>query len=65
MYVFIYFMLLHVIYIYYLFLDEGEQASLSWDLEVPDNLVPDSARAFVSVIGDIMGPSLEVRVYRT
>jgi hypothetical protein len=41
-------------------LDKGEQATISWDLDIPENVVPDSARAFVSVIGDIMGPSLEV-----
>ncbi|XP_059479116.1 alpha-1-inhibitor 3-like [Neocloeon triangulifer] len=39
--------------------DVGETAYLSWHLPVPENSVPDSAIGEVSVIGDLMGPSLE------
>ncbi|KAF4529926.1 hypothetical protein B566_EDAN016556 [Ephemera danica] len=39
--------------------DVGEQAALSWDFSLPENLVEGSDRAFISVIGDVMGPSLE------
>ncbi|XP_059489957.1 alpha-2-macroglobulin-like protein 1 isoform X2 [Neocloeon triangulifer] len=38
---------------------ENESALISWQLEVPQNTVLDSARSEVSVIGDLMGPSLE------
>jgi len=33
---------------------------MTWHLPVPENAVPDSARGEVAVVGDVMGPSLEV-----
>jgi hypothetical protein len=41
--------------------EEGESASMTWHLPVPENAVPDSARGELAVIGDVMGPSLEVK----
>ncbi|XP_066470160.1 alpha-2-macroglobulin-like protein 1 [Tiliqua scincoides] len=38
---------------------EGGSTSDSLSLEVPENMVPDSARASVSVVGDIMGTALQ------
>lgn len=34
---------------------------MSWHLPIPEDAVPDSARGELSVIGDVMGPSLEVK----
>jgi hypothetical protein len=45
--------------------DEGESASMTWHLPIPENAVPDSARGELAVIGDVMGPSLEVRHHIT
>jgi hypothetical protein len=34
---------------------------MTWHLPVPENAIPDSARGELAVIGDVMGPSLEVK----
>lgn len=36
-----------------------DDSSLTWNLDLPENLVAESARAYVSLIGDILGPALE------
>ncbi len=42
-------------------LDFEEDKTLVWDLSLPDDLVEGSARAWVTAIGDLMGPALQVR----
>ncbi|XP_011636564.2 murinoglobulin-1-like [Pogonomyrmex barbatus] len=39
--------------------DFSDDSTITWNLELPDDLVPESARAYVSLIGDILGPALE------
>jgi len=39
--------------------DFSDDSTITWDLNLPDDLVPESARAYVSLIGDILGPALE------
>lgn len=39
--------------------DFSDDSTISWDLDLPEDLVPESARAYVSLIGDILGPALE------
>ncbi|XP_012276125.1 murinoglobulin-1 isoform X3 [Orussus abietinus] len=39
--------------------DFSDDSMISWVLELPKDLVPDSARGYVSFIGDILGPALE------
>ena len=41
-------------------LDFEEDKTLVWDLSLPDDLVEGSARAWVTAIGDLMGPALQV-----
>uniref|UniRef100_A0A0C9R6R1 TEP1-F n=1 Tax=Fopius arisanus TaxID=64838 RepID=A0A0C9R6R1_9HYME len=39
--------------------DFSDDSSISWNLDLPDNYVPDSVRAYVSLVGDLLGPALE------
>lgn len=39
--------------------DFSDDSIITWNLDLPDDLVPESARAYVSLIGDILGPALE------
>ncbi|XP_077262894.1 alpha-2-macroglobulin-like protein 1 [Temnothorax americanus] len=39
--------------------DFSDDSTITWNLDLPDDLVPESARAYVSLIGDILGPVLE------
>lgn len=39
--------------------DFSDDSTIMWNLDLPDDLVPESARAHVSMIGDILGPALE------
>ncbi|KAL0109694.1 hypothetical protein PUN28_014611 [Cardiocondyla obscurior] len=39
--------------------DFSDDSTINWNLDLPDDLVPESARAYVSLIGDILGPVLE------
>jgi hypothetical protein len=43
------------------FADFSEDESVLWLLELPSDVVEDSARADVSVVGDLLGPTLLVR----
>lgn len=43
------------------FIDFEEDKTLIWDLTLPDDLVEGSARAWVTAVGDLMGPTLQVR----
>jgi len=38
--------------------DFDEDKTLTWDLSLPDDVVNGSARAWVTVVGDLMGPAL-------
>ena len=40
--------------------DFDEDKSLVWDLSLPSDLVEGSARAWVTAVGDLMGPALQV-----
>ena len=39
--------------------DFTDDSTITWNLDLPDDLVPESARGYVSIIGDILGPALE------
>lgn len=39
--------------------DFFDDSSVTWNLTLPEELVPGSARAYVSLIGDLLGPALE------
>lgn len=39
--------------------DFSDDSTITWDLDLPEDLVPESARAHVSLIGDILGPALD------
>ena len=39
--------------------DFVDDTSLSWNLTLPESFVPDSARATISLIGDILGPVID------
>ncbi|KAM0729472.1 Alpha-2-macroglobulin-like protein 1 [Formica fusca] len=39
--------------------DFSDDSTITWNLDLPDDLVPESARGYVSMIGDILGPALE------
>ncbi|XP_011874735.1 PREDICTED: alpha-2-macroglobulin-like protein 1 isoform X2 [Vollenhovia emeryi] len=39
--------------------DFSDDSTITWNLDLPDDLIPESARAYVSLIGDILGPVLE------
>ncbi|KAG5321098.1 A2ML1 protein, partial [Pseudoatta argentina] len=39
--------------------DFSDDSTITWNLNLPNDLVPESARAYVSLIGDILGPALE------
>ncbi|XP_018342836.1 PREDICTED: alpha-2-macroglobulin-like protein 1 isoform X2 [Trachymyrmex septentrionalis] len=39
--------------------DFSDDSIITWNLDLPNDLVPESARAYVSLIGDILGPALE------
>jgi hypothetical protein len=41
--------------------DFSEDENVLWSLELPPDVVEDSARADVSVVGDLLGPTLQVR----
>jgi hypothetical protein len=47
---------LHVV-----FVDFSEDENVLWSLELPPDMVEDSARAEVIVVGDLLGPTLQVR----
>ncbi|CAL7935225.1 unnamed protein product [Xylocopa violacea] len=36
-----------------------DDSSFSWELALPEKVVPDSGRAYLNLIGDILGPALE------
>ncbi|RXG60417.1 Alpha-2-macroglobulin-like protein 1 [Armadillidium vulgare] len=38
----------------------NESVSETWSVAAPDLIVPNSARGFVAIVGDVMGPTLEV-----
>ncbi|KAB7508100.1 Alpha-2-macroglobulin-like protein 1 [Armadillidium nasatum] len=40
-------------------LENSADALEIWNVKAPDSIVPDSARGFVAVVGDLMGPTLE------
>ncbi|KAK2588934.1 hypothetical protein KPH14_001789 [Odynerus spinipes] len=39
--------------------DFSDDSTIVWNLDLPKDLIPDSAKAYVSLIGDILGPALE------
>ncbi|XP_015109865.1 alpha-2-macroglobulin-like [Diachasma alloeum] len=39
--------------------DFSDDSSISWNLDLPDDFVADSVRAYVSLVGDLLGPALE------
>lgn len=39
--------------------DFSDDSAITWTLDLPKDLVPDSARGSVSLVGDILGPALE------
>jgi hypothetical protein len=52
---------LSVINLHIVFVDFSEDENVLWSLELPPDVVEDSARAEVSVVGDLLGPTLQVR----
>ncbi|RXG56539.1 Pregnancy zone protein [Armadillidium vulgare] len=38
----------------------SENVLETWNVTAPDSIVPDSARGFAAVVGDLLGPTLEV-----
>jgi hypothetical protein len=46
--------------VYYVIADFSEDENILWSLELPPDVVEDSARADVSVVGDLLGPTLQV-----
>jgi hypothetical protein len=42
------------------FSDFEDDKELKWDLSLPEDLVEGSARAWVTAVGDLMGPALQV-----
>jgi hypothetical protein len=50
-----------VVNLHSVFSDFSEDESVLWSLELPPDVVEDSARADVSVVGDLLGPTLQVR----
>ena len=41
-------------------LDFEDDTMLTWDLSLPDDVVEGSARAWITAVGDLMGPALQV-----
>jgi hypothetical protein len=41
--------------------DFSEDVHVLWSLELPSDVVEDSARADISAVGDLLGPTLQVR----
>ncbi|KZC12116.1 Murinoglobulin-1, partial [Dufourea novaeangliae] len=39
--------------------DFSDDSTVVWDLILPENVVPDSSRAYVTIVGDVLGPALE------
>lgn len=39
--------------------DFSDDSSISWNLDLPDDFVADSVRAYVSLVGDLLGPALD------
>lgn len=39
--------------------DFSDDSSISWNLDLPDDFIADSARAYVSLVGDLLGPALD------
>lgn len=39
--------------------DFSDDSTITWNLNLPNDLVPESATAYVSLIGDILGPVFE------
>lgn len=37
----------------------NEEQQVSWRLEAPSNIVPDSARGWITAVGDLLGPTLD------
>nr|XP_031846680.1 murinoglobulin-1-like [Nomia melanderi] len=37
----------------------SDDSTIVWDLILPDDVIPDSGRAYVNMVGDILGPALE------
>lgn len=37
----------------------SDDSTISWDLDLPKDVVPESARAYVSLMGNILGPAFE------
>lgn len=50
----------HIFIRNWLKIDFDEDKSLIWDLSLPSDLVEGSARAWVTAVGDLMGPALQV-----
>lgn len=42
------------------FKDFEEDKGLNWNLTLPEDLVEGSARAWITAVGDLMGPALQV-----
>ena len=42
-------------------LSTGAELDVTWKLTLPADLVPGSERARVEVVGDLLGPSIDVR----
>ena len=42
-------------------LSGGTELGVTWPLTLPADLVPGSERARVQVVGDLLGPSIDVR----
>ncbi|MPD02209.1 hypothetical protein E2C01_097776 [Portunus trituberculatus] len=39
---------------------DNEEQLVSWHLEAPSNIVPDSTRGWITAVGDLLGPTLDV-----
>lgn len=39
--------------------DFSDDSMIVWDLMLPEDVVPDSGRAYVNLVGNILGPALE------
>ena len=42
---------------------ENEDFVAKWTLEAPQGIVKESERSWISVVGDLLGPTLEVFIY--
>lgn len=44
------------------YIDFDDDQALVWDLSLPEDVVEGSARAWVTAVGDLMGPALQVKL---